>query len=480
MATITATTELKKLGSLAFRVGMPQDQLSRFLMAGYVPQPKGLQFHAYAREADKAGGPTAIAMAGTRGQAKSHAIFAQVVLDDMRRFDGLKVLYLRKIQKKATESFQDLLRKVLQFIPHEKKNNNLYLTNDSFMVLGGFRSEAEIDAYLGLEYDIVVIEDATTLTKVKRDAIYGAVRTSRDDFRPRKYLSFNPGGVGHAWAKREFYDPRKRGEETDTRFVHVQMGDNIFINPEYADYLNSLSGWLRRAWRDGDMEISAGQFFSNWNEAIHVKAPPDVLPTSWIYWASLDYGFVHWTMAYFFGMDEQRNIWVIDEHAARRWLTKQNARAVRMMLERHPIQHSHQPFKIDFLRSFVAGHDVFTERMGERGAYTIAAQYAAEGINLTKAIVDRVNGAARILELLGNPEAETPVKLFVSPNCRRLIEILPQMQTDPNRPEDVLKTDCDSDTGEGGDDPYDGFRYGVMAAPISGGWGESPVADYRG
>ena len=32
---------------------------------------------------------------GARGPGKSHATFAQVALDDCRRYDGLKALYLR-------------------------------------------------------------------------------------------------------------------------------------------------------------------------------------------------------------------------------------------------------------------------------------------------------------------------------------------------------------------------------------------------
>jgi hypothetical protein len=52
------------------------------------------------------------------------------------------------------------------------------------------------------------------------------------------------------------------------------------------------------------------------------------------------------------------------------------------------------------------------------------------------------------------------------------------MVHDPHRPEDVLKVDCD-DEGNGGDDWYDAFRYGVMAARM-GGASVSPLVGYRG
>ena len=44
----------------------------------------------------------------------------------------------------------------------------------------------------------------------------------------------------------------------------------------------------------------------------------------------------------------------------------------------------------------------------------------------------------------------------------RLIETLPALQHDPNRPEDVLKVDADEE-GVGGDDAADTLRYAVAS-----------------
>ena len=51
-------------------------------------------------------------------------------------------------------------------------------------------------------------------------------------------------------------------------------------------------------------------------------------------------------------------------------------------------------------------------------------------------------------------------KLFIHQRCGRLIETLPALQHDPNRPEDVLKVDADEE-GVGGDDCADCLRYAV-------------------
>jgi len=113
------------------------------------------------------------------------------------------------------------------------------------------------------------------------------------------------------------------------------------------------------------------------------------------------------------------------------------------------------------LSTFVVGGDAFAQR-GDSQALTIAEQYSQLGIHLTRANMDRINGAAAILTLLGDPDRGLPVRLQISERCVHLIECLPSMEHDPKRPEDVLKVDVD-DNGDGGDDPYDALRYGVMA-----------------
>ena len=116
--------------------------------------------------------------------------------------------------------------------------------------------------------------------------------------------------------------------------------------------------------------------------------------------------------------------------------------------------------EISDLKRFVAGADVFSR---QSDGTTIAAQYAKLGISLRCANTDRVNGWAEILQRFGDPNvglAEGGVKptLFIHKRCGRLLETLPSLQHDPNRPEDVLKVDCDED-GIGGDDAGDCLRY---------------------
>ena len=75
---------------------------------------------------------------------------------------------------------------------------------------------------------------------------------------------------------------------------------------------------------------------------------------------------------------------------------------------------------------------------------------------------DRVNGWAEILNRFGDVGADIKPRLFIHGRCARLLECLPSLQHDLNRPEDVLKVDADED-GVGWDDTADALRYLVAS-----------------
>lgn len=441
----------------ATKLGLPPDALDNFASGDYCPQPKQLQFHAACRAADAEDGPTQVGFGGARGPGKSHGLFAQTALDDCQRIDGLKCLYLRKIGKNAREQFDDLRRAVLRFTPHEFKTQSgtLHFPNGSRILIGHFNNESDIDNYLGLEYDLIAIEEATTLTESKYKALRDSNRTSKKNWRPRIYATTNPGGVGHVWFKKRFIEPARTGIETDTRFVFATVDDNVFVNKEYIKNLSENTGWKLKAYRFGDWDIAAGQYFTTYRHDVHTLEP-DAIPKldtdTAEYWGSLDYGWNHYTVFHLF-MKTDGVTYVIGEHSDRMQSIEYHAEQIHSLLERHGLDFSD-------LSTCVAGTDVFAQR-GAKNAETIADQYEDAGIFLRPANTDRINGWARILKLLGDTERGIEPKLKISRNCVRLIETLPILEHDPARPEDVKKVDTD-ESGNGGDDAGDCVRYGVM------------------
>jgi hypothetical protein len=448
--------------------GCPLDQMNHFNSAGVLPQPRQLAASAAARLCDLPSGPTAVGFGGARGGGKSFWLLAQMGLDDCQRFPGLKCLLLRKVGKANRENFDDLRRPLFRRIPHEFSPSRglLVFPNGSRVIAGHFQCEKDVDAYLGLEYDIIGIEEATTLTARKHTDIGTCCRSSKlwadgRPWRPRLYSTTNPGGVGHAWYRSKYIIPFQTRAETSTRFIPATINDNVFTNTEYRQILDELTGWQKRAWRDGDWDIAAGQFFTNFRREIHVLNDfSDAAAVEWF--AALDYGFHHYTVALLGCRDNDGNIIVVDEHAARNWVPERHAEAINAMLHRHRV--ALQGRYSSVLRRFVAGTDVFAR---QSNGVTIAKQYADLGIQLRPANTDRVNGWAEILRRLGDPASAIRPRLFFHPRCTRLIECLPSLQHDPARPEDILKVDPDED-GIGGDDSADALRYLIADKPPQG------------
>ncbi len=460
MSAVPAT--MARFLEAARAAGCPRDQVERFLTCGIVLQPKQLRASALARLCDHPDGPTEIAYGGARGGGKSHWALAQLT-DDCLRFPNLTCLFLRKVGKSARESLEELRRKVLALVPHEyiQTRGQILFPNGSRIILGHFQTEGDIDAYLGLEYDVIAIEEATTLTASKVKNISTVNRSSKG-WRPRMYLTTNPGGVGHSWFKARYIAPGKAGRETFTRFIAATVYDNGAVNAEYRQILERLTGWQRKAWLDGNWDIAAGQFFTTWRESVHVVPHKDIAITPGLTptLAAMDYGFTHLTVMHL-GCVHDGSLFIVDEHAERRWLPQRHAPAFDALLARNGLRRDH-------LSPLVAGRDIWQAK-GDADGRKIADQYDALGWHFNPAEDDRISGWGEMLHRLGDPEAGIGPTLYVSERCERLIECIPALEHNPNKPEDVLKVDVDDD-GNGGDDAGDCARYLTMAAPGSGSW----------
>lgn len=451
----------------AVAAGCPRDQVENFLKAGYPAQKKQLRFHSACRLCDHPGGPTEVGFGGARGGAKSHAMLAQIMLDDCERQPGLKCLLLRRVGIAIRESFEDLRLRVLRNIEYTYNRSSGTITrpNGSKVILGHFQTDKDVDRYLGQEYGTIGLEEATTLTGNKYRMIGTCNRTPIAGWRPRIYSNANPGGVGHAFYKTHFIVPWRLGQQNGTRFIPSTYRDNAFLNPEYVDRLNALTGWQKRAWKDGDWDIAAGQFFTNFDRRVHVvKAQP--IPEWWPWvWMAMDYGWTHPTFVLLFAKDLAGNVYVVDEYSASKRLPQAHSVMMRRMLVRRNIREER-------VREFVIGQDAYAKDQEGR---TVADSYAELGWELAPANMARVQGAAEILRRLGDPGAGIPPSLFIFEHCVETVETLSRMQHDPHRPEDVLKVDVDEE-GVGGDDAYDTLRYGLMCASESAEMRYEPIA----
>ena len=113
------------------------------------------------------------------------------------------------------------------------------------------------------------------------------------------------------------------------------------------------------------------------------------------------------------------------------------------------------------LARFVAGADMFSN---ESSGASIAKQYRDLGLRLRPADMDRLSGWSAVSQRFGDPAAGIPATLFIHQRCKRLLETLPYLQHDPDRPGDILKSNI-NEHGAGGDDAADALRYLVFTKP---------------
>lgn len=426
----------------AIRVaGNPYDQVEQLLSHGCIPWPWQLKFHAVAREADYEGGPVDIGLGGARGPGKSHAVLTQVAIDDCQRVPGLKVLFLRQTASSAKESFGDLITKALRgHIVYWKTANSLRFSNGSRIVLGGFKDDRDIDKYIGIEYDIIVVEELTQISREKYNKLRGSLRTSKPNWRPRMYTSFNPGGIGHTWVRERYVLPYRKGTQTETRFIPSTYRDNPALNDDYISYLEGLEGDLGKAWRDGEWDIFAGQYFQEWSYDEHVCKPFEI-PDGWAKFRAIDPSGRHGiTSCHWYALDPSGRVYVYREYYY--GVGVLDSKGKKIEVGRDYDEHA------DDIKTMSENND----GVGEGYKYTVidTAAFAKAGYSETAAEIFERHGVTGLIQAAKERvvgwndvhmylryDIHTPAKLQIFSTCVNLIRTLPLLQHDILHPEDI-------------------------------------------
>lgn len=435
------TTAIERYAIQAKNAGLPVEQVRNFMSSGYVALPNFLPFHAAARQCNERGfGVDRILLDGTRGSAKSHAVIAQIGLDDCQRFPGLKWLFLRKVQRAAAESFQDLVSRVLQGVPHKANSEKVTFSNESKILIGGYNDDNDIARYIGIEYDGVAVEEATQLSGDKLNKLFGSMRTSRQDWIPRSYLTTNAGGIGHSNIKKMFIDPARENRETNTRRFFSSYKDNPFINIEYKQYLEGLTGTLAKIWADCDWDTFAGQAFSQWDYDRHILRGALDIPAHWTRVRGIDWGYASPFSCLWGAIDPDTNRVILYREVYGVGFTDRQ-QAERIKMATPPTEN----IAITF-----ADPSMWTKRTITDIATSAADIYAQHGVYLTPGDNGRINGKRKIDRLLANLPDGKP-GLMVHESCANFIRTFPELIYDDKNPEDV-------DTSQE-DHAYDALRY---------------------
>lgn len=340
----------------------------------------------------------------------------------------------------------------------------LTLPNGSTLQFCHCQNESDVDLYQGREFHDLAIDEAGQWTEQMFRKLQGSNRSSKPGIKARSILTGNPGGIGHTWLKRIFIERRFNARERpeDYFFIQALVDDNAALldnDPEYVHRLNTEPNEaLRKAYRYGDWDIFAGQFFGEIRRDVHM-VPAFSIPNHWNRFGAYDFGFNHPGAFGWFAVDEDGNTFLYREFIKAQLRVDQFAKE---LLKHKDTEH---------LYPIVAGWDCWTKKgiLNEESPPTIADEFMKHGIILKRAVIDRIQGATQVRKYLAwqnLASGRTKPRFFIFDTCPLSYECLARCLHDPDRVEDVLKEDAVDGDEHTGDDPYDMVRMGLMSKPI--------------
>lgn len=367
-----------------------------------------------------------VAYGGSRGGGKSFAVRMKASLSALH-YPGIRILILRRSFPELYENHIKLLRRYLEGVAlYRDADKSLSFRNGSLIKFGYCDTEADAERYQGQEYDFIFMDEATHFTEYQFLCLTACLRGT-NDFPHRFYLTCNPGGVGHAWVKRLFIDREFRPGERpeDYRFIRSSVYDNrplLEKDPSYLSRLEALSPEMRRAWLEGDWDLMAGQFFSEFRREVHV-CPPAPLPPGARVFRAFDYG-LDMLACLWFALDERGGVTVFRELAAPGLIVSAAAEAI--------LRHSPEPVAATY-----APPDLWN-RQKDTGC-SMWELFEGAGIRLSRADSNRVQGWMQVREALSpRPvgDGKTAPRLQISAACPQLIRCLTSLRHEPGVPGD--------------------------------------------
>lgn len=361
---------------------------------------------------------------GARGGGKSWAVQHKAPLLALF-FPGIKILLLRRTYKDLERNHVRVLEPLLKGIArYSRQEKCFYFPNGSILELGYCASESDVLQYQGQEYDIIFIDEATQFTEFQFETLTACLRGA-NNFPKRFYLTCNPGGVGHEWVKRLFISRKYKDTECpdDYEFISATVFDNEVLlknDPGYVNMLNNLSDGLRQAWRDGNWDMLAGQYFSEFDRNIHVIEPFEI-PENWKRYRAIDYG-LDCLACLWIAIDERGDYYVYREYAESDKVISVGASDIVKLSEDENIIYT------------VAPDDLWAR--SQETAKCKADIFRENGLTLHKGNRNREAGWLAVKELLTVKNGESRLKIFK--NCTELIECLPALQRDAKRPTDCM------------------------------------------
>ncbi len=321
--------------------------------------------------------------------------------------------------------------------------------------------------YLSSEFALVAVDE---LTKNK-ETVFNMLRMRLrwpgiDDV--QFIAGTNPGEIGHGWVKKlwidKIYDPNEK-EKDKFFYIKALVDDNPHNSQSYRDQLDSLPEKLRKAYRDGDWNVFVGQYFSEFEEHIHVCDPFEI-PKNWQLWMCMDYGYGKPSAVYWNATDPSTGkVYTYRELYVTEHTYEMLAEAICRLT---PYE---EKARIDWFvpDSSIADNGKETGRTGDELMQDVFRKHEWDlSLRLaTKGPKSRVNGwnlMRGYLRVIYDENGNAKTRWQIFRTCVNLIRTMPLQVYDKTNPEDL-----DSDVE---DHAPDAMRYGFRA--LNEAWDKVP------
>jgi hypothetical protein len=319
--------------------------------------------------------------------------------------------------------------------------------NGSIIQFCHAKKEEDVYGYHSQQFDLIALDEATQFTRFQYRYLLTRNRATRQGVSPLMLMATNPGGPGHLFFKTEFVDPGPQGvvhpvevepgKKEKHLFIQAFLSDNKILeerDPGYRKVLESQAEVIRQQLLDGRWDIFAGQYFGEWNPAIHVIKPFPI-PEHWMKYRSIDWGYNDPSAVYWHAMAPEGRFYTYRELYVNQVKASDLAKMIVKLTGNEEIRYT------------ACSPDMWQKRGNDwQSGESIAETMDKEGVFLMRADPSRVPGWQRMREYMGlAPDGLPWWQIFDT--CRNAIRTVPALIRDRYKVEDV-SDNCEDHAAE--------------------------------
>ena len=281
--------------------------------------------------------------------------------------------------------------------------------------------------YASSEFAAAAIDELTKNKREVFDQLRSIIRWPGISHNPIM-VGTNPGDIGHEWVKKLWLDREFGIDDPDPKqvfFVKSLPTDNPYNTQEYIEELKRLPEKLRKAYLEGNWDVFAGQYFTEWDRDKHTISP-FAIPVSWKRFRAYDHGRENPACCLWGAIDYDGRVWIYREYYQKGLNVDKLAEEINRLSQGEQYEYS------------IADPSIFAKHgyIDSFGGQTIAETFARYGITFIPASNRRVDGWNLMHQYLywGN---EVLPKLIFFNTCYNSIRTIPNLIHDEIKPEDV-------------------------------------------